>query len=88
MDSSGGAGVTKVTAVAPFFFQALTVGVCAAAACTDMSDKEAVRRMNHDHPTGISSRWAISSSKTFSGGQPHPTPCEQVRGRRHLLFEC
>lgn len=80
--------MAKVAATAPFFFQAYDVGICAASACTDMSNKEAVRQMNRDYPTGISSRWAISKNRTFGGGELHPAPCEQVRGRRHLLFEC
>lgn len=69
-------------------FDAYVVGPVYASVCTSLSDEEATRRLNAEHPTGIASAWAVSSDATFSGGQPNPCPCPQYPGNRHVLFSC
>lgn len=70
------------------FFEAYAVGLIYASACTNLTNEEATVRLNHEHPTGIASGWAVSDDAAFASGQPNPCPCEQSPGRRHVLFSC
>lgn len=70
-------------------FEVYSIGMVYASVCTSLSDKEATKRLNAEHPTGISSQWAVSKSATFRDGRPNPCPCEQhPETHRHILFEC
>ena len=70
-------------------FYAYSVGMCNASVCTSLSSEEATARLNAEHPTGISSQWALSDAAYFSKGEPHPCPCEHSpETHRHLLFHC
>ncbi len=70
-------------------FELYAHGVCCASVCTCLSDEETTRRLNLEHPTGISSLWHISSDSSFHSGHPNPTPCEQSPDtHRHILFNC
>lgn len=69
------------------YFHAYAVGVCCASVCTDMEPDAAVRRLNHEHPTGVGP-WFLSKDKTFSGGEPMPCQCSDARARKHYLFNC
>jgi hypothetical protein len=67
------------------------VGLCAMSACApiDMSREDIEGLANLLHPTGIASRWQISDSKTFSGGEPNPCPCnDHSTERQHYLLSC
>ncbi len=70
-------------------FECYAYGLCYASVCTNLPNEEATRRLNADLPTGISSGWEVSTDATFAGGDdPNPTPCPDVEGHRHVLFEC
>lgn len=69
-------------------FDCYSIGPLCASVCTNLPDKEATERLNETHPTGVSFKWKISADKTFSGGQPHPCPCPDHAGNRHILFTC
>lgn len=70
-------------------FVAYSVGLCQASACTSLSVEEAAVRMNAEHPTGISSRWEMSSDPTFATGQTNPCPCDEHSvTHKHYLFTC
>jgi len=44
--------------------------------------------VNDEHPTGISSPWAISDDD-FADGHPNPCPCDQQpESRLHYLLNC
>jgi hypothetical protein len=73
--------------VEDYFFM-YRYGLSHCSVCTTLSDEDATDRLNTDNSTGISSPWAISEDKTFSGGEPHPCPCPDVKGARHVLFVC
>jgi hypothetical protein len=63
----------------------LNASVCVPA---DMNPAEVEKEVNLAIPTGIESRWEVSDAEHFSGGEPHPCPCEQVPGRVHRLLTC
>lgn len=70
-------------------FEAYAIGICSASICTSLPIDEAVKRMNTEHPTDISSEWVLSEDKTFAGGQPNPTPCENnPETHKHYLLIC
>jgi hypothetical protein len=70
-------------------FYAYSVGICNASVYMCLSDEEAIKRLNEEQPTGISSQWVLSDSPTFGKGEPHPSPCEHApETHRHLLFHC
>jgi hypothetical protein len=70
------------------FFQVYAIGLACASVCTNFSLEETTRRLNEKYPTGIHSRWAMSSDKTFASGQPNPNQCEDRADCRHVLFNC
>lgn len=70
-------------------FEAYSVGICCASVCTSLSLREAMRRLNAEHPTGITSKWRPSADETFRGGQKNPCPCDMHPAtHRHYLFNC
>ena len=70
-------------------FEVYSIGIVHASVCTSLSDEEATKRINAEHPTGTSSMWAVSKSATFRDGNPNPCPCERnPKTHRHILFEC
>jgi hypothetical protein len=69
-------------------FRVYSVGICCCSVCTNLSDSDAEVRVNIEYPTGITTPWKISEDKTFSGGEPHPSPCPDDSSCRHILFEC
>lgn len=69
-------------------FETYSIGICYASACTNLSDSEAEMMMNRNHPSGVRTPWKISKDETFSGGQPHPSPCPDDSSCRHILFNC
>lgn len=69
-------------------FEAYNVGIVNASVCTSLPLKEATKRLNEEHPTGISSQWSKSESKTFSGGEPNPCKCKDNPKNKHWLFSC
>lgn len=69
-------------------FYAVGLGYLSACAPKSMSREDIEAAANVEHPTGIASRWRVSSDPTFRTGQPNPCPCESVRGRVHHLLSC
>lgn len=67
-----------------------TIGLCSASVCAskDMLIEEVTRQLNLMHPTGVGP-WLLSGDETFSGGQPHPCPCnDKPQTHMHYLFHC
>lgn len=69
-------------------FETYSVGIVSASVCTSLSVDEAAKRLNVEQPTGISSKWSLSTDKTFSGGEPNGCDCPDHRGNKHYLFNC
>lgn len=67
-----------------------TAGICSASVCApkEMSVEAVTEELNATHPTGIESRWSLSTDPTFATGQPNPCPCEINPLRLHYLFAC
>lgn len=70
------------------YFEAYSVGLCAASVCTNLPADEVAAEMNRQHPTGIASKWELSKDPTFRTGQPNPNPCEDRRDCKHYLLCC
>jgi hypothetical protein len=70
--------------------QVYSVGVVCASACApvDMPREEVERAVNAQCPTGIASRWQISTDETFANGDPMPRECNSDPGRQHWLLNC
>ena len=68
-------------------FDVYAVGIVCASVCTNLSITETTKRLNRQHPTGISSKWALSKDD-FSDGSLNPHPCENGGENRHYLFNC
>lgn len=69
-------------------FHVAEVGIVRAIVCTSLSDDEATKRLNEEHPTGISSRWEIDPIVLDDGTQ---TPCKCLDNpdtHRHIIFSC
>lgn len=63
----------------------LTCSVCAPGGM----DRDVVaRQVNAKTPTGISSRWRISSDTHFKSGETMPCTCQDAPNRKHWLLEC
>ena len=50
--------------------------------------EQVVKAVNAVNPTGITSKWTISSDTRFHTGGPNPKPCEQEEGKIHYLMRC
>src|SRR5947209_5782008 len=61
-------------------FTVYAIGLVCASVCTNLSDEEATRRLNWQHPTGVGP-WHIASDRTFRTGEANPHPCERGEGR-------
>lgn len=68
-------------------FEVYAIGLVCASVCTNLSIREATKRLNIQHPTGISSQWR-KSTDNFSDGSLNPHFCEQNGGYKHYLFNC
>jgi len=64
-------------------------GICHCSACVPKNwDRARVEIVvNIEHPTGISSKWAISD-ENFLSGESNPCPCEEDSSRQHWLLNC
>lgn len=74
----------------PAEFMPYSVGLVAASVCTSLSLKEATRRLNMLHPTGIDSQWRKSKDKTFKDGiTANGASCpDYPKTHKHYLFNC
>lgn len=63
-------------------------GVLVSSVCTSLPPEKMIRKLNRTHPTGIGSKWQISSDPTFRTGQTNPCVCEKDPDRKHYLVEC
>jgi len=65
------------------------IGFCSMSACVKkgLNKAEIERQANTYHPTGISSRWEITSDD-FADGTPNPCPCDTHSEREHYLLHC
>jgi hypothetical protein len=69
-------------------FYIIAWGLVTTSVCTSLSRKDATARLNREMPTGISSRWVISTDKTFATGEKHPHQCATFPAHKHYLFNC
>ena len=68
-------------------FRAYSVGLCYASVCTSLSLPETTKRLNLEHPTGISP-WEKADEK-FRTGESNPCQCnENPQTHKHYLFVC
>lgn len=73
----------------PDDFTIYSEGVVCTSVCTSLSIEVATERLNVECPTGISSRWKLSSDTTFAGGTPMPCVCpDYPETHKHYLFNC
>lgn len=69
-------------------FVAYAVGLLCMSVCTSLTPEEATQRLNMEHPTGITSRWAVADEE-FAGGESNPCPCpDHPETHKHYLFNC
>jgi hypothetical protein len=56
----------------------------------DMTVEDVEYAANREHPTGIGSKWTVSTDKTFADGtSPNPCPCDSHPSERlHYLMVC
>jgi hypothetical protein len=83
--------MTESTQMEPGRVYVYGTGLIYTSACApaDMPPGDIEIAVNTQHPTGISSRWAMSDDETFSTGEPNPAPCDQdPEGRHHYLLNC
>ena len=68
----------------------LTQGLCCMSICVpkDTKRNEIERFANINSPTGISSKWKISTDEKFSGGEPMPCVCSKDPLKMHYLLNC
>lgn len=69
---------------------AYSIGIVAMSVCvTNKSTKEEIEDWaNKENPTGISSKWTIST-EDFQSGEPNPCPCNRhPKTRKHYLLTC
>lgn len=67
-----------------------TSGICYTSVCVEKdADRANIETYVNLHlPTGISSKWKISTDQSFAEGAPNPSPCPDVEGREHVLLDC
>ena len=70
-------------------FDAYSVGIVSASVCSSLSLKETTKRLNTEHPTGISTNWEFARGEKFHTGQKNPHLCEvHSKTHKHYLFHC
>lgn len=82
--------MTEVTLEAQRIYCIGSPGIVAVSVCApkDTPREQIEEWVNGEHPTGISSPWAISGDD-FAEGQPNPCPCDQEPDARlHYLLNC
>jgi len=63
------------------------VSICQYIVCSSLPIEEVTRRLNQEHPTGLSHSWELSDE--YPDGSPNPSPCnENPKTHKHYLFEC
>ena len=62
-----------------------TYSVCVPKGLSRVEVEDLVNRVN---PTGIASRWTVSTDKRFATGETNPCPCEHTAERTHYLMSC
>jgi len=67
-------------------FKAYSTGLCFASVCTSLTNEEATRKLNEEHPTGVHP-WTIHDGD-FANGVKNPSPCGKNPNNRHILFSC
>ncbi len=68
-------------------FEVYGIGIVCASVCSNLSKDETSKRLNREHPTGISSQWRLSGDNFGDGGK-NPHTCEQDADCKHYLFNC
>lgn len=72
----------------PPTFRAYRIGLCTASVCTSLPASAVADRMSQENPSGIDSRWELSTDATFSGGESNPCQCPDSPEHKHYLLEC
>ena len=64
----------------------INLSVCAP---KDMPVDKVTAAVNKERPSGGTYPWTLSENETFSGGEPHPCPCNDKPDTNiHYLFHC
>lgn len=70
-------------------FSPYAVGLCYASVCSSLPAGQIAARLNLSNPTGLSSRWKLSTDEKFKGGEPNPCICEDFPvTHKHYLLTC
>lgn len=71
-----------------FYF--IANGLCCCSVCVPKGmSREVIEQIaNTRNPTGIGSKWTISTDAHFSGGQTNPCACDSDPNRMHYLLDC
>lgn len=65
------------------------IGLVYISVCSSLPPAEVEQRVNLRYPTGISSRWQLSTDERFATGQSNPCPCDRHPATHtHYLLEC
>ena len=64
-------------------------GVVALSVCAEgtLTKEDVAAEVNRISPTGINSKWSVSS-ESFRSGEPNPRTCENDPTRKHWLLVC
>ena len=68
-------------------FKAGFPSLVTAVLCTNLSESQAIERLNSEHPTGIKSQWRLSDP-VLPSGEDNPWPCPDTPGNTHYFCEC
>jgi hypothetical protein len=70
-------------------FEAYSIGICSASICTSLPIEEAVKRMNDENPTFISSDWELADDEYFLDNKNlNGCNCPDHEGNKHYLLTC
>jgi hypothetical protein len=61
---------------------------CSVCALVEMNPFRIAKIVNEMHPTGIESKWAMSTDTHFRDGQTNPCLCTEDKTRQHWLMVC
>ena len=69
-------------------FDIYSLGIISCSVCSNLSLEETTQRLNKENPSGINSKWSLSSEK-FRSGEDNPCACNlSPETHKHYLFNC
>lgn len=67
-----------------------SMGMCFCSVCApkEMDAFRLAKIVNEINPTGIESKWAMSTDPTFKTGEKNPCDCPETDKKQHWLMVC